>query len=277
MNLFGVCKMVDFVVMGLWLQKLFGEVKKFCMLYLVVSGKMEVGFMCVFVCVEWQLLDDLVYVYLCINEMIDGVEMFEILDFGDVLLVVDVLLYILLCLMDVVKYGVLFGGVQKNIGMVGVMVVIVCEDLFDCVLLICLFVFEWKIIVVNNLLYNMLFIYVIYIVGFVFQWLKWQGGFEVIEVCNIEKLKLFYDMIDVSSFYLNKVELVVCLWMNVLFFLVDEMCNEDFFVGVKVCGLLQLKGYKFVGGMWVLIYNVVLFEGVKVFVEYMKDFEQCGV
>ncbi|KWZ34648.1 3-phosphoserine/phosphohydroxythreonine transaminase [Burkholderia anthina] len=276
MNLLGSRKTADFVVTGSWSQKSFGEAKKFCTPHLAATGKTEDGFTRAPARAEWQLSDDPAYVHLCTNETIDGVETFEIPDLGDVPLVADVSSHILSRPMDVAKYGVLFGGAQKNIGMAGVTVVIVREDLLDRALSICPSAFEWKTIAANNSLYNTPPTYAIYIAGLVFQWLKRQGGLEAIEARNTEKAKLLYDMIDASSFYLNKVEPAARSRMNVPFFLADESRNEDFLAGAKARGLLQLKGHKSVGGMRASIYNAVPLEGVKALVEYMKDFERRG-
>ncbi|KVE09342.1 3-phosphoserine/phosphohydroxythreonine transaminase [Burkholderia anthina] len=276
MNLLGSRKMADFVVTGSWSQKSFGEAKKFCTPHLAATGKTEDGFTRAPARAEWQLSDDPAYVHLCTNETIDGVETFEIPDLGDVPLVADVSSHILSRPMDVAKYGVLFGGAQKNIGMAGVTVVIVREDLLDRALSICPSAFEWKTIAANNSLYNTPPTYAIYIAGLVFQWLKRQGGLEAIEARNTEKAKLLYDTIDASSFYLNKVEPAARSRMNVPFFLADESRNEDFLAGAKARGLLQLKGHKSVGGMRASIYNAVPLEGVKALVEYMKDFERRG-
>ncbi len=276
MNLLGSRKTADFVVTGSWSQKSFSEAKKYGTPHLAATGKTEDGFTRAPARAEWQLSDDPAYVHLCTNETIDGVETFEIPDLGDVPLVADVSSHILSRPMDVAKYGVLFGGAQKNIGMAGVTLVIVREDLLDRSLSICPSAFEWKTIAANNSLYNTPPTYAIYIAGLVFQWLKRQGGLEAIEVRNIEKAKLLYDTIDASSFYLNKVEPAARSRMNVPFFLADETRNEDFLAGAKARGLLQLKGHKSVGGMRASIYNAVPLKGVKALVEYMKDFEQRG-
>ncbi|UEP22267.1 3-phosphoserine/phosphohydroxythreonine transaminase [Burkholderia ambifaria] len=276
MNLLGSRKTADFVVTGSWSQKSFNEAKKYGTPHLAASGKTADGFTRAPARAEWQLSDDPAYVHLCTNETIDGVETFEIPDLGDIPLVADVSSHILSRPMDVAKYGVLFGGAQKNIGMAGVTVVIVREDLLDRALSICPSAFEWKTVATNNSLYNTPPTYAIYIAGLVFQWLKRQGGLEAIEARNTEKAKLLYDTIDASGFYLNKVEPAVRSRMNVPFFLADETRNEDFLAGAKARGLLQLKGHKSVGGMRASIYNAVPLEGVKALVEYMKDFEQRG-
>jgi len=168
----------------------------------------------------------------------------------------------------------LFGGAQKNIGMAGVTLVIVREDLLDRALPICPSAFEWKTVAENNSMYNTPPTYAIYIAGLVFKWLKKQGGLAAMEARNLEKSKLLYDTIDASRFYLNKVERNARSRMNVPFFLADESRNEDFLAGAKARGLVQLKGHKSVGGMRASIYNAVPLEGVKALVEYMKEFEQ---
>jgi phosphoserine aminotransferase len=213
-------------------------------------------------------------VHLCTNETIHGVETFEIPDLGDIPLVADASSHILSRPMDIAKYGVLFGGAQKNIGMAGVTVVIVREDMLDRAQAICPSAFEWKTVAENNSMYNTPPTYAIYIAGLVFKWLKKQGGLAAIEARNLEKSKLLYDAIDSSSFYLNKVERGSRSRMNVPFFLADESRNEDFLAGAKARGMVQLKGHKSVGGMRASIYNAVPLEGVKALVEYMKEFEQ---
>ena len=177
---------------------------------------------------EWHLSDDPAYVHLCTNETIDGVETFEIPDLGDIPLVADASSHILSRPMDIAKYGVLFGGAQKNIGMAGVTLVIVREDLLDRALPICPSAFEWKTVAENNSMYNTPPTYAIYIAGLVFKWLKKQGGLAAIEARNVEKAKLLYDTIDSSNFYVNKVERQSRSRMNVPFFLADESRNDRF-------------------------------------------------
>ncbi|MEX3606020.1 MAG: 3-phosphoserine/phosphohydroxythreonine transaminase [Burkholderia sp.] len=274
MNLLGTRQSVDFVVTGSWSQKSFKEAQKYGTSHLAATGRTEDGFTRVPTFSEWQMSADPAYVHLCTNETIDGVEIFDIPDTGSVPLVTDVSSHILSRPLDISRYGALFGGAQKNIGMAGVTLVIVRKDLLDRALPICPSVFEWKTVAANNSMYNTPPTYAIYIAGLVFKWLKAQGGLEAIEARNVEKAALLYDAIDASSFYLNKVEKNARSRMNVPFFLADETRNEDFLAGAKVRGLLQLKGHKSVGGMRASIYNAVPLAGVKALVEYIKDFER---
>ncbi|MGN4065743.1 3-phosphoserine/phosphohydroxythreonine transaminase [Burkholderia gladioli] len=274
MNLLGTRQNVDFVVTGSWSQKSFKEAQKYGTSHLAATGRTEDGFTRVPAFSEWQMSVDPAYVHLCTNETIDGVETFDIPDTGSVPLVADVSSHILSRPLDISRYGALFGGAQKNIGMAGVTLVIVREDLLERALPICPSAFEWKTVAANNSMYNTPPTYAIYIAGLVFKWLKAQGGLEAIEARNVEKAALLYDAIDASSFYLNKVEKNARSRMNVPFFLADETRNEDFLAGAKARGLLQLKGHKSVGGMRASIYNAVPLAGVKALVEYMKDFER---
>jgi phosphoserine aminotransferase len=274
MNMLGARTSADFVITGSWSQKTFKEAAKYCTPHIAASGQTVDGFTRAPARAEWQLSADPAYVHLCTNETIHGVETFDIPDLGDIPLVADVSSHILSRPLDVAKYGVMYGGAQKNIGMAGVTLVIVREDLLDRSLSICPSAFEWKTVAENNSMYNTPPTYAIYIAGLVFKWLKRQGGLTAIEARNVEKSKLLYDTIDASSFYLNKVERASRSRMNVPFFLADESRNEDFLAGAKERGLMQLKGHKSVGGMRASIYNAVPLEGVKALVEYMKEFEQ---
>jgi phosphoserine aminotransferase len=221
----------------------------------------------------WDLSPDAAYLHLCTNETIDGVEIFTIPDVPPVPVVADVSSHILSRPMDVSACGVLYAGAQKNIGIAGVTVVIVREDLLDRALSICPSAFEWGTIAANNSMYNTPPTYPIYVAGLVFKWLKQQGGLTAIEAKNIEKSKLLYDAIDSSSFYINRIARPFRSRMNVPFHLADETRNEAFLNGAKTRGLLQLKGHRLVGGMRASIYNALPLDGVKTLVQYMKEFE----
>ena len=273
LNMLGARKTADFVVTGSWSQKSFKEAQKYATPHIAANGKTEQGFTHVPKIDEWHLSDDPAYVHICTNETIDGVETFEIPDLGSVPLVADASSHILSRPMDIAKYGVLFGGAQKNIGMAGVTVVIVREDLLDRALAICPSAFEWKTVAANNSMYNTPPTYAIYIAGLVFQWLKRQGGVAAIEQRNIAKAALLYGYLDSTGFYQNRVDVEHRSRMNVPFFVHDETLNTAFLAGAKERGLLQLKGHKSVGGMRASIYNAMPIEGVQALIAYLKEFE----
>jgi len=217
---------------------------------------------------------DAAYVHLCSNETINGVEFSSVPALGDVPLVADISSHMLSRPMDIARYGVLYGGAQKNVGMAGLTVVIVREDLLDRSIAACPSAFEWKTIAQNNSMYNTPPTYAIYIAGLVFQWLKRQGGIAEMEQRNIEKARLLYQTIDASAFYHNPVQADARSRMNVPFTLADESRNAAFLEGAARRGLTQLKGHKSVGGMRASIYNAMPIEGVRALVDYMRDFEK---
>jgi phosphoserine aminotransferase len=175
---------------------------------------------------------------------------------------------------DVAKYGVIYGGAQKNIGPAGLTIVIVRDDLLDRALPITPSAFHWKEQAAADSMLNTPPTYAIYIAGLVFKWLLAQGGVPAIEQKNIAKAKLLYDCLDASGFYKSPVRKQDRSRMNVPFKLPDAALDEAFLKGAKEHGMVQLKGHRAVGGMRASIYNAMPLAGVEALVAYMRDFEQ---
>lgn len=263
----------DYLVSGSWSAKSFKEASRYCEAHLVASGEAD-GFKRLPPRDSWQLSKDAAYVHICTNETVNGLEFFDAPDVGDVPLVADVSSHFLSRPMDVSRYGVLYGGAQKNVGMAGLTVLVVREDLLERALPVCPSAFEWRLIEQNDSMYNTPPTYAIYIAGLVFQWLKRQGGLPAIEQRNRAKAELLYGALDDSEFYYNDVDPAARSRMNVPFRLRDESLNEAFLKGAKERGLLQLKGHKSVGGMRASIYNAMPLAGVQALVEYLQAFAQ---
>jgi phosphoserine aminotransferase len=264
---------VDFVHTGIWTGKSIKEAAKYATVNVAASGE-STGFTAVPPRADWQLTKDAAYVHICTNETINGLEYQFVPDVGDVPIVADMSSHILSRQIDVSKYGVIFGGAQKNIGPAGLTLVIVREDLLGHALPICPSAFDWKIVADHDSMYNTPPTYAIYIAGLVFQWLKKQGGVAAMEQRNIAKAKMLYDYLDSTDFYVNRVAQDSRSRMNVPFFLQDEALNGAFLEGAKAHHLLQLRGHKSVGGMRASIYNAMPLEGVQALVGYLKEFEQ---
>jgi phosphoserine aminotransferase len=268
---------VDFIKTGSWSGKSIKEAKKYCTVNVAASAE-DNKFTAIPARETWKLSRDAAYVHICTNETIDGVEFNFTPDVGaetnGAPLVADMSSHILSRTVDVSKYGVIFGGAQKNIGPAGVTVVIVREDLIGNALSICPSAFDWKLVAENDSMYNTPPTYAIYIAGLVFQWLKKQGGVPAMEQRNIAKAKLLYEYLDSTGFYTNNVAKDCRSRMNVPFYLSDESLNDAFLAGAKEQGLLQLKGHKSVGGMRASIYNAMPIEGVQALVDYLKEFEK---
>ena len=268
---------VDFIHTGSWTGKSIKEAAKYARVHVAASGE-ACGYTKVPPRADWLLSADPAYVHICGNETIDGVEFATAPEIAGVTnqapLVADVSSHILSRVLDVTKYGVLFGGAQKNIGPAGLTIVIVRDDLLGDALPICPSAFNWKIVADNNSMYNTPPTYAIYIAGLVFQWLKRQGGVAAIEQRNIAKAGLLYDYLDGSDFYENRIAVQCRSRMNIPFFLADESRNDAFLAGTKKHRLLQIKGHKSVGGMRASIYNAMPIAGVQALVDYMQEFER---
>ncbi|NWG30899.1 MAG: 3-phosphoserine/phosphohydroxythreonine transaminase [Rhodocyclaceae bacterium] len=274
LNLLGGRATADYVVTGSWSAKSFKEAKKYCAPHLA-AGSLSGPWHAVPPAPSFRYSADPAYLFLCSNETIDGVEMFDLPEApAGVPIVADMSSNILSRPVEVSRYGLIFGGAQKNIGPAGLTLVIVRDDLLDRASPLCPSAFEYKTVAANGSMYNTPPTYAIYIAGLVFQWLKRQGGLAEIERRNIAKAELLYGYLDSTDFYLTKVEKPFRSRMNVPFFLRDESLNEAFLEGAKAAGLLQLKGHKSVGGMRASIYNAMPLKGVQALVAFMKEFER---
>ena len=222
----------------------------------------------------WKLDPSAAYVHVCTNETIGGVEYQWTPDTGDVPLVADMSSHILSRPIDVAKYGVIYGGAQKNIGPAGLTIVIVRDDLLDRALPITPSAFHWKEQAEADSMLNTPPTYAIYIAGLVFEWLLHKGGVEAIERENIAKSKLLYDYLDQSSFYSNPVQREDRSRMNVPFKLATSRWTKRSSRARSSAAWCSSKGHRSVGGMRASIYNAMPVEGVQALVAYMKDFER---
>jgi phosphoserine aminotransferase len=273
MNLLGTKKVADYINTGEWSKKSIKEAKKYCQVNVAASAE-DTNFTHVPARETWKLSADAAYVHICGNETIGGVEYHWTPDTGNVPLVSDASSHILSRPIDVTRYGVIYGGAQKNAGPAGVTLVIVRRDLFDRALPITPSAFHWKEQAENDSMLNTPTTYSIYIAGLVFEWLLRQGGLAAMETRNVAKAKLLYDYLDSTDFYRNPVRKQDRSRMNVPFKLRDESLDSAFLKGAEARGLLQLKGHRSVGGMRASIYNAMPLEGVQALVDYMKEFEK---
>ncbi|EDN69344.1 Phosphoserine aminotransferase [Beggiatoa sp. PS] len=212
------------------------------------------------------------YVHYTPNETINGLEFPSIPDVGDKPLVADMSSTILSRPLDISKFGVIYAGIQKNIGSAGLTIVILREDLIGETLPNTPTMFTYKTHVDNNSMPNTPPTYSWYMAGLVFKWLKALGGLEEIAKRNQRKAKMLYAAIDASAFYQSSIDPNYRSWMNVPFTLANADLNQTFLAEAKEVGLLTLAGHQLVGGMRASIYNAMPEEGVKALIDFMNDF-----
>jgi phosphoserine aminotransferase len=271
MNLVNGRSVADYIHTGEWSKKSIKEAKKYCTVNVAASAE-DRRITNVPAQETWKLGKDPAYIHVCTNETIGGVEYQWTPDTGAVPLVADMSSHILSRPLDIAKYGVIYGGAQKNIGPAGLTIVIVRDDLIGQTIPGTPSLFDSKAQAEHDSMVNTPPTYAWYVAGLVFQWLKAQGGLEAMAQRNQRKAKLLYDAIDQSGFYNNPVDPDCRSWMNVVFTLANAELDKTFLAEARKAGLLTLSGHRSVGGMRASIYNAMPEEGVKALVDFMQDF-----
>ena len=271
-NLLRGKKKADYIITGSWSEKAVAEASRFCEVNIAASTE-AANFTYAPAQQELRLSDDAAFVHVCTNETIMGVEFPYVPETGDVPLVADMSSHILSREIDVSKYALIYAGAQKNIGPVGLTVVIVREDLIGQPLPGMPALMDYKLHADNGSMLNTPPTFAIYMAGLIFKWLKEQGGVAGIEKQNIAKAQCLYAAIDGSAgFYRNPVRVADRSRMNVPFTLADDRLDSVFLKESLAAGLSSLKGHKSVGGMRASIYNPMPLAGVEALVDFMRDF-----
>ena len=267
-------KVADYIVTGQWAKKAWQEAQKYGKANKIATSE-DKTFSYIPDCSDLPISEDADYVYICENNTIYGTKFKKLPNTKGKDLVADVSSCFLSEPVDVSKYAIIYGGVQKNIGPAGMVIAIVRDDLItDDVLPGTPTMMKYKTHADANSLYNTPNCYCIYICGKVFKWLKKQGGLEAMKERNEKKAKILYDYLDESKLFKGPVEKASRSLMNVPFVTGDPDLDAKFVKEAKEAGLENLKGHRTVGGMRASIYNAMPIEGVEKLVEFMKKFEK---
>ncbi len=267
-------KKAAYIVTGQWAKKAYQEAKMYGEAVEVASSA-DKTFSYIPDCSNLDIPEDADYVYICENNTIYGTKFWNLPDTKGKDLVADVSSCFLSEPVDVTKYGVIYGGVQKNVGPAGVVIAIIREDLIrDDVLAGTPTMLKWKTQADNDSLYNTPPCYGIYICGKVFKWIKKMGGLEAMKAHNEKKAAILYDFLDNSKLFKATVEKKDRSLMNVPFVTGNDELDAKFVKESKAAGFENLKGHRSVGGMRASIYNAMPIEGVEKLVAFMKKFEE---
>ena len=267
-------RVADYIITGQWAKKAATEAEKFGKVN-VLATSADKTFSYIPDMSKIKVSNDADYVYICHNNTIYGTIYHTLPDTKEKILVADMSSDILSQPIDVTQYGLIFAGVQKNIGPAGTVIVIIREDLItDDVLNGTPTMLKYKIHSDNNSLYNTPPAYGIYICGKVFKHLKKLGGLEVMKIRNEEKAKILYDYLDSSKLFNGTVVKEDRSLMNVPFITGNKELDDKFIKEAKKVGIENIRGHRTVGGMRASIYNAMPIEGVKYLVEFMKKFEE---
>ena len=263
----------DYIVTGQWAKKAYQEAQKYGKANAVASSA-DKTFSYIPDCSDLPISEDADYVYICENNTIYGTKYHTLPNTKGKILVSDVSSCFLSEPVDVTKYGMIYGGVQKNIGPAGVVIAIIREDLItEDVYPGTPTMLQYKIHADNGSMYNTPPAYGIYICGKVFKWLKKIGGLEAMKAYNEKKAKILYDFLDSSKMFKGTVRKEDRSLMNVPFITGDEALDAEFVKAASAAGFENLKGHRTVGGMRASIYNAMPIENVEKLVAFMKEFE----
>ena len=267
-------KVADYIVTGQWAKNAYQEAQIYGKANKIASSE-DKTFSYIPDCSDLPISEDADYVYICENNTIYGTKFKTLPNTKGKTLVADVSSCFLSEPVDVTKYGVIYGGVQKNIGPAGVVIVIIREDLItEDTLPGTPTMLKYKIHADNGSMYNTPPAYGIYICGKVFKWIKKMGGLQAMKERNEAKAKVLYDFLDESKLFKGTVRKEDRSLMNVPFVTGNEELDAKFVKEATAAGFVNLKGHRTVGGMRASIYNAMPIEGVQKLVEFMKKFEE---
>ena len=267
-------RVADYIITGNWAKKAWQEAQIYGKANAIASSA-DQNFSYLPDCSDLPIDEDADYVYICENNTIYGTEYKKLPNTKGKLLVADVSSNFLSRPIDVEKYGLFFGGVQKNVGPAGMVITVIRDDLItdDC-LPGTPTMMKYKTQADKNSLYNTPNCWCIYICGKVFKWLKKNGGLEAMNERNEKKAKLLYDYLDQSKLFKGTVRKEDRSLMNVPFVTGDKDLDAKFVAEAKEAGLENLKGHRTVGGMRASIYNAMPYAGVEALVKFMGEFEK---
>lgn len=266
-------KVSDHIITGQWAKKAYQEAKIYGTANVIASSE-DKTFSYIPDCSDLPISENADYVYICENNTIYGTKFKKLPNTKGKLLVSDVSSCFLSEPVDVTKYGIIYGGVQKNIGPAGVVIVIIREDLItEDTLPGTPTMMKYKTHEKEGSMYNTPPAYGIYICGKVFKWIKNKGGLEAMKAHNEKKAAILYDFLDQSKMFRGTVVKEDRSLMNVPFVTGNEELDAKFIKESKAAGFENLKGHRTVGGMRASIYNAMPIEGVEALVEFMKKFE----
>ena len=271
MNLAQPGSVVDYVNTGAWSKKAISEARHYAKVNLAAdAGEPYTSIPPVS---GWKVSEEAAYLHYTPNETIGGVEFHFIPDVKPPL-VADMSSTLLSRPIDVSRFGVIYGGAQKNVGPAGLTLVIVRDDLLGHARSDTPGFLDFTVMAKEGSMLNTPPTFAWYMAGLVFQWLKRQGGLKGIGELNRRKAELLYSTIDGSSFYENPVAKDARSWMNVPFTLARPELDKTFIAEARDAGLVTLEGHRSVGGMRASLYNAMPLAGVQALVDFMKEFER---
>jgi len=264
-------KKAAYLVTGAWAKKAYKEAKLFGTAEVVASSE-DKNF--TYIPKGYSIPSDADYFHITTNNTIYGTEILTDID-SPVPLIADMSSDIFSRPVDISKYGLIYGGAQKNFAPAGVTFVVVREDLLGKVSRAIPTRVDYRTHIKENSLFNTPPVLPIYSGMLTLRWLKNLGGLVGMEKINKSKAELLYKTIDESKIFVGTVAKEDRSRMNVTFVMKPgfETLEEEFLAFSKTKGMVGLKGHRSVGGFRASLYNALPLESVQALVDAMKEFE----
>ncbi len=276
LNLMNKNKKADFVITGQWAKKAYAEAARYGEAKVIASSA-DKTFSYIPKLDKATFTPDADYFHICMNNTIYGTKWHTLPETGNVPLVADISSCMLSEPIDVKKFGVLYGGAQKNVAPAGLTLVIIRKDLIGNAMDITPTMFNYSTHYDNGSMFNTPPCYTIYVAGLVLEWIKERGGLEAMQEYNVKKAKILYDFLDNSKLFKGTVVPEDRSLMNVPFITGNDELDAKFVAESKAAGFVNLKGHRSVGGMRASIYNAMPIEGVEKLVDFMGKFEKENI
>lgn len=275
MNLLRGKHKADYIHTGIWSKLALEEAKRYCQVNVVTSNE-TLAFNSIPEQSSWCLDPEAAYVHYTPNETINGVAFNSIPDVGNVPLVADMTSSIMSEPVDINRYGLIYAGTQKNMGIAGLSLIIVRKNLLGQVLPYTPSMYDYQLHADHDSLYNTPASFAVYITGLMLNWIKQQGGLQIMAERNARKATKLYTYIDNSKLYVNPVASKYRSKLNVPFFLSNKCLETQFLAEAKAQGLVSLKGHRSLGGIRASMYNAMPEHGVDRLILFMQKFEQSN-
>lgn len=256
---------------GVWASKAIKEAKLFGEVNVVASSK-DKNYTYI---PKYEIPTDVDYFHITTNNTIYGSEIRTDID-SPVLLVADMSSDIMSRPVDVSKYGMIYGGAQKNVGPAGVTFVIVREDILGKVSRTIPTILDYRSHIKEGSMYNTPPCFAIYTMRETLKWLKDLGGVKEMQKLNQAKADLLYNEIDRNQLFVGTVEKADRSLMNICFVMSEKYkeLEADFMDFAKKNNMVGIKGHRSVGGFRASCYNALPIESVQALVDCMKEFEK---
>ena len=254
LNLLGTAKHMSYVDAGFWSRKAADLAKKYGEVKIVKGLTAKENKICCIDSSQWMVSSDSAYVHVTPNETIDGIELDSIEEMP-IPVIADMTSCLLVRPFDVTQYGLIYAGTQKTLGIAGLTVVIVHDDLLQRASEQTPYLYRYDVHVREQSLVNTSPVFACYVTQLMLDWVSKNGGVERMYSQAQARARLLYKTIDKNSNLVNRICDQNRSNINVVFDCLPPQAVQTFLMSAGERGLLGLAGHRLIGGIRASMYN----------------------